>query len=248
MEKQRWDACVDCGVEKTTRKQRGTARCRPCGIRFAYQDPELRARVAEHSRKIWEDPAHREKVSTAMKERLEDPEMREWWKRVQDEVWNDVELRARHSRALKSAFERPEVREKLSTALKEAMSRPEVRKKMSAAAKEAQSRPEVRIRRSLALGGDGDLERIDRKRRRLEEYRSSAVGQWSMAVRERDGHRCQRCGANGNLHAHHVKPRAMFPELALELDNGLTLCKECHIEEHRRLRASYLSSAADGPN
>jgi transcription elongation factor Elf1 len=187
MEKQRWDACVDCGVEKTTRKQRGTARCRPCGIRFAYQDPELRARVAEHTRKTWEDPAHRERVSISMKERLEDPEMRERWRWIQNLAWNDSELR---------------------------------------------------IKQSLRLGGNGDLKRIERARRGLEEYRRSVEGQWSMAVRERDGHRCQHCGSNGKLHAHHIKPRAMFPELALELDNGLTLCEECHVEEHRRLRAS----------
>jgi hypothetical protein len=28
----------------------------------------------------------------------------------------------------------------------------------------------------------------------------------------------------------------MFPELGLEIDNGLTLCQPCHLAEHRRMR------------
>jgi transcription elongation factor Elf1 len=184
--KQRWDACIDCGVEKKTRKQRGSARCRPCGIRLAYRDPELRARVAEHSRKMWEDPERREKVSTAMKAALENPELRE-----------------RRSRAQSIA----------------------------------KSKPESRAKQSLAMGGDGDLERIDRAKRRRQEYSSRSIGRWAESVRKRDGHRCRRCGTNREmLHAHHIKPRAMYPELTLDLENGVTLCKSCHVDEHRRMR------------
>lgn len=195
MEKQRWDACVDCGVEKKTRKQRLTARCRPCGIRFAYQDSELRSRVAEHTRKVWEDPEHRERVSTIMKTNLEDPAMRERWRQAQNS-WK---------------------------------------------------KPELRIERSLRQGGDGDLERIERSRRGLKEYRSSVEGRWSQAVRDRDQHICQHCGANeGMLHAHHIKPRSAFPELALDINNGITLCACCHLKEHRRLRALVRATQPTG--
>ncbi len=60
---------------------------------------------------------------------------------------------------------------------------------------------------------------------------------WRIEIFERDDYTCQECGArNGNgskiiLHAHHVKPFAKFPELRFDLNNGQTLCKDCHHEK-----------------
>lgn len=52
--------------------------------------------------------------------------------------------------------------------------------------------------------------------------------QWRREVRRRDGGACRVCGETINLHAHHIKPRSKYPELATELDNGITLCGNCH--------------------
>lgn len=52
--------------------------------------------------------------------------------------------------------------------------------------------------------------------------------QWTREVKKRDGNTCRVCGETINLHAHHIKPRSKYPELALELDNGITLCGNCH--------------------
>lgn len=52
--------------------------------------------------------------------------------------------------------------------------------------------------------------------------------QWTRAVRRRDGDACRACGQTIPLHAHHIRPRNTYPELALELDNGITLCANCH--------------------
>jgi len=53
---------------------------------------------------------------------------------------------------------------------------------------------------------------------------------WRIAVFTRDNYSCTKCGVRGNtdLHADHVKPFALFPELRLAIDNGRTLCVDCH--------------------
>jgi 5-methylcytosine-specific restriction endonuclease McrA len=39
-------------------------------------------------------------------------------------------------------------------------------------------------------------------------------------------HRCQRCGAEGvPLDVHHVRPVEQYPELALELENLIAVCR-----------------------
>lgn len=55
---------------------------------------------------------------------------------------------------------------------------------------------------------------------------------WRLAVFTRDGFRCTSClekeKVSGKLEAHHVKPSAHFPELRFDVNNGVTLCKDCH--------------------
>jgi 5-methylcytosine-specific restriction endonuclease McrA len=46
--------------------------------------------------------------------------------------------------------------------------------------------------------------------------------------------RCINCGSTEKLEAHHILPRAQFPELALKIDNGITLCKKCHNNIHKK--------------
>ena len=55
---------------------------------------------------------------------------------------------------------------------------------------------------------------------------------WSLAVRTRDGGICNRCRGTA-AHAHHIKPKKTHPELSLDINNGESLCEECHWEEHR---------------
>lgn len=66
---------------------------------------------------------------------------------------------------------------------------------------------------------------------------STAMKNWRENVFSRDNFTCMHCGQRGGiLNAHHIKPFSSFPELRFEIRNGITLCQDCHIKEHKRLR------------
>ena len=70
-------------------------------------------------------------------------------------------------------------------------------------------------------GGVSEEWKIQRKRREYIEWRTS--------VYERDIYTCQCCGKYGvKLNAHHINSFASYPELRLDVRNGITLCVECH--------------------
>lgn len=71
--------------------------------------------------------------------------------------------------------------------------------------------------------------------KRNKERRDSAeYAQWRTRVFERDDFVCQNCGKRGGrLNAHHIKGFAKYPDLRTDLDNGITLCEECHRFAHK---------------
>lgn len=53
--------------------------------------------------------------------------------------------------------------------------------------------------------------------------------QWRNDIFERDNYICQCCGKRGGkLNAHHIESFSSNKELRLDINNGITLCKECH--------------------
>ena len=54
--------------------------------------------------------------------------------------------------------------------------------------------------------------------------------QWRKDVLSRDGRTCQMpgCGSKRTLNAHHIHKWASSPLLRYTVDNGITLCRDCH--------------------
>lgn len=70
----------------------------------------------------------------------------------------------------------------------------------------------------------GGITPINEKIRKSIEYKL-----WRKAVFERDNFTCKFCGqVGGKIQADHIKPFALFPELRFAIDNGRTLCENCH--------------------
>lgn len=53
---------------------------------------------------------------------------------------------------------------------------------------------------------------------------------WRRDVLKRDNRTCQMpsCGSKKCLNAHHIHKWASSPLLRYTIDNGITLCRECH--------------------
>lgn len=62
-----------------------------------------------------------------------------------------------------------------------------------------------------------------------EKFRHSAeYAGWRKSIFKRDEYRCVRCGEEGNIHAHHILNFSDNFDLRLEVENGITLCNQCH--------------------
>lgn len=82
-----------------------------------------------------------------------------------------------------------------------------------------------KIRYSVGIK-KGFITPIHRKIRVSAEYKL-----WRKAVFERDRFTCIWCyKKGGNIHADHIKPFAQYPELHFAIDNGRTLCVDCHLK------------------
>lgn len=92
-------------------------------------------------------------------------------------------------------------------------------------------------RRNIARGKMGSLNPMWRggaSSKRLKLIDSFNYKHWRTAVFERDDWTCKKCNKRGGkLNADHVIPFFKDESLVYDLDNGQTLCVECHREKTR---------------
>jgi len=64
---------------------------------------------------------------------------------------------------------------------------------------------------------------------------SGSYKEWRERIYKRDNYTCQHCGQyGGTLNAHHIKSYAKYPDLRLDINNGITLCTTCHKAVHKK--------------
>lgn len=72
------------------------------------------------------------------------------------------------------------------------------------------------------------------------EYNREVQPELRQLVFERDNWTCQKCGQyGGSLHCHHIDPVSQNPIESADIDNCITLCKNCHQIIHKKLGYIY---------
>lgn len=70
--------------------------------------------------------------------------------------------------------------------------------------------------------------------------RSGDLRKWKLEVFKRDSYICVECGSKNKLHAHHILNWAEYPQYRVKIDNGVTLCNECHADKHPELARGFV--------
>jgi hypothetical protein len=211
--------CSSCGVEKMVRTEylkKWSGLCRSC-----FTSNQMKGNHHTKGHKLSDE--HKKKLSISGKGKQSGEKHPLFGKHQSEETKKKI------SDGVKKSFT-PEVRSKMSISSK---NRPkiseETRKKRSESVKKFFT-PEFRIKMADSRRGEkshlwkGGVTPINKAIRHSVEYRL-----WRESVFKRDGYTCIWCGKmGGRIEADHIKSFKDFPELRFAIDNGRTLCKECH--------------------
>lgn len=204
---------------------------------------EVRKKISEANKKRFSSEEARKKMSEVMKGRL---------------PWNTGKhLTEKQKRKMIGKHHTEETKEKIRQTLKKIYLSPEARKRLGENSKGKKHSEETKrkIREHSPhywLGKHFPKERNkklseDRMGEKNQAWKGGITPEnqrirgsiefslWRESVFARDNWTCQKCKVRGGkLVAHHIQNFAQYPELRFAIDNGITLCNECHKEFHKK--------------
>lgn len=103
---------------------------------------------------------------------------------------------------------------------------------------------ETKIKISIANGGRPAHNSKGRIRYYRIKIQSSRVYRlWRKSVFERDKYTCLICGkVGGQINAHHIASFKDYPLLRFDVNNGVTLCVDCHYITHRKKEGKHYAN------
>jgi len=190
---------------------------------------EVKEKIRKSSKERWENPEYKKRISEKLKGHIVSEETRKkiseankGKKPSQKAIEKSIKSRIgkHHSRETKKKMSEAHLKNPVRHWLGKKMS-VEIRKKLSESHKGEKS--------SFWRGG------ITPKNTKIRN--SIEMSLWREAVFLRDSYTCQKCGVRGGkLHSHHIKSFAQYPELRFAINNGQTLCRECHKKTNNYLK------------
>ncbi|MDD5417153.1 MAG: HNH endonuclease signature motif containing protein [Candidatus Aenigmarchaeota archaeon] len=101
-----------------------------------------------------------------------------------------------------------------------------------------------RVRGEANNNWKGGVTPLNDRIRKTDKY-----NEWRSKVYKRDYYTCQRCKKKTrDIIAHHIHAFADYPDLRFKVDNGIALCRSCHLKEHLRIdRAGAIAEHRGSP-
>lgn len=198
--------CDMCGEERCVRRAMYRDLCKRCCQIVSKGTPEQRALHSRISTERFAEQGNRDKARESASRR-----------------WGRPEEHRKASESQLRRFENPQERISLGNSIRRGW----------------RAKPlQIEAARMRMLGKSGprspswnsNLTQEERIRgRKYPEY-----AHWRQSVFIRDDYTCQVCSTRGgSLAAHHLNSYADYPDLRVDVSNGVTLCKSCHDEFHR---------------
>ncbi len=75
--------------------------------------------------------------------------------------------------------------------------------------------------------------------KKIKPYTAQELYTWSVEVRKRANFKCEICSSEAD-ESHHIIPKSIEPFFALDQENGISVCKNCH---HRLLHTGECSAS-----
>lgn len=152
------------------------------------------------------------------------------------------ETRLKQSISKKKAGIIPPSRKGISPTNKGIRATPEQRRRLSIAQKIRFQQESVwnKGKRFFQISGEnhhrwkGGTSTVNEAIRKSIEYKN-----WKRAVLARDNYICILCENIDHLEVDHIKPFAYFPEVRFDINNGRTLCHDCHVKTPTYKNKSY---------